>query len=146
MERIVVGVDGSECSQHALRWAVEEATLRRATLVAVHVWHEPYAAMVGPFAAVPPMPELYEEAAQRVLDEAVAAVDTAALTEPVVSHLVPGQPAAGLLEAAEGATLLVVGSRGRGGFSTLLLGSVSHQVINHARCPVVVVHHEPVSG
>ena len=146
MERIVVGVDGSECSQHALRWAVEEAALRKAVLTVVHVWHEPYAAMVGPFAAVPPMPELYEEAAQRVLDDAIAAVDTTALVEPPVPHLVAGQPASALLEAADEATLLVVGSRGRGGFTTLLLGSVSHQVINHARCPVVVVHHDHVTG
>jgi nucleotide-binding universal stress UspA family protein len=140
MQRIVVGVDGSDGSLSALRWALDEARLRRAKVQAIAVWHEPYAAMVGPLGAAPAIdPEAYEDGARQTLDKAVDGADTSGLAEPVEKLTVTGGPAEVLLEAAQGADLLVVGSRGHGGFASLLLGSVSQQVIHHAPCPVVVV-------
>ena len=135
MARIVVGVDGSEVAGAALAFAVEEARLRGASLDAVIAWHEPYtAASIAPIA---PDPGVYTDAATSTLDESLAAVDAGGVE---VRKLVErGGPAEALLRVAEGADLLVVGSRGHGGFTGLLLGSVSQQVVHHATCPVVVV-------
>jgi nucleotide-binding universal stress UspA family protein len=83
--------------------------------------------------------EAIEQAAQGLLDEAIATIDDAdggLEVEPVLVH---GVAPSALLREAEGADLLVVGSRGRGGFKELMLGSTSHQVTHHAACPVVVV-------
>lgn len=135
MQRIVVGIDGSAGSQAALAWAAAEARLRGATLEAIRVWSWPIP-YVGPGMAGLD-PKLLEEGEQGILDEALSAVDLEGVTvEPV---LVEGPAAQRLLEQAKGADLLVVGSRGRGGFKGLLLGSVSQQVVNHARGPVVVI-------
>lgn len=138
MQRIVVGVDGSETAARALKWAVDEARLHRAALEVVHAWHAPY---VGDFAyaTVALDPEVFETAARETLDAAVASVDVSGLTAPVERVLSTGGAAAAILEAAKGADLVVVGSRGLGGFRGLMLGSVSHQVAHHATCPVVVV-------
>jgi len=136
--RIVVGVDGSTQSTAALRWAVEEARLRGATVEAWHAWYVGFAA--DPFAAgVLVDEEALEAAARTALDEVVDRVDAGALAEPVKRVLVRGMAASALLDAARGADLLVVGSRGVGGFAGLLLGSVSQHVISHTGCPVVVV-------
>jgi nucleotide-binding universal stress UspA family protein len=138
---IVVGVDGSDGSRAALRWALEEAALRGARLEAVVTWQVPTYAYAG-VAVMPPLAEL-AEAASASLEEAIAAVttelgDTAAGVE--IERVVLEGPAAGLLvERSRDADLLVVGSRGYGGFRGLLLGSVSHQCASHAHCPVVVV-------
>jgi nucleotide-binding universal stress UspA family protein len=136
--RIVVGVDGSQVSQRALQWAVDEARRWQASLEVVHVWHMPY---VGEFPYVGARfnPATLEETAQRVLDEMVVRVDTTGLPRPVDRILVCGGAASVLLESAKGADLVVVGSRGLGGFAGLLLGSVSHHVAHHATCPVVIV-------
>lgn len=136
MERIVVGVDGSQAAREALRWAIDEARRRDATVEAVYAWHQPFMAgymMEG---------ELdlghYEEEAQKILDTAVDAVkDGAGVT--IERKLVAGSAAGALVDEAKGAALLVVGSRGRGGFSGLLLGSVSQQAAHHAPCPVVII-------
>lgn len=133
-DRVVVGVDGSEPSATALGWAVEEARLRGAALEVVHAWDVPYAAeftLVG---------DAYE-AAQRGAEEVVDHMLVAAGLEPddVVRTVVQASPVLALTDAAAGADLVVVGSRGRGGFTGLLLGSVSHQVSRHAAVPVVVV-------
>jgi nucleotide-binding universal stress UspA family protein len=138
MGRIVVGVDGSQVSQRALQWAVDEARLWQASLEVVHVWHMPY---VGefPYVGAGFNPATLEETAQRVLDEMVVRVDTTGLPRPVDRILVCGNAASVLLESAKGADLVVVGSRGLGGFAGLLLGSVSHHVAHHATCPVVIV-------
>jgi nucleotide-binding universal stress UspA family protein len=140
MERIVVGVDGSDGSLQALRWAVTEGALREATVAAVIAWHQPYVG-VTPMGSmgVDPDPEVFIQAARTALAEAVAAVDASALRQPVEQLVVMGGPGGALLESAQGADLLVVGSRGHGGFAGLLLGSVSHQVTHHAPCPVVIV-------
>lgn len=140
MERIVVGVDGSDAAQAALAFAVAEGRVRGARVEAVISWHEPYVAPT--MATVAADPSVYEEGAHATLDRAVEALGEVGHVE-VERRVLRGAPAGALLEAAEGATMLVVGSRGRGGFAGLLLGSVSQQVVHHATCPVVVVpHHE----
>jgi nucleotide-binding universal stress UspA family protein len=134
--RVVVGVDGSTHAGRALALAVEEAARRGATLVAVTTWPPPsYFPGVG-YGTVPPSPAELERHARATLDEALAGLDEPAAVERVVTE---GPAWRALVDAAAGADLLVVGSRGRGGFSGLLLGSTSHAVVTHAPCPVVVV-------
>lgn len=138
MGRIVVGVDGSEGSRIALRWAFEEALRRSATVCLVHVWSFPHS--IAPMAiavAVPTVEEMHKVATE-ILDQVLAAVDAPAGV-PLERRIVEGGAAEALIEAARDAELLVVGTRGLGGFSRLLLGSVSHQCVHHAPCPVVVV-------
>lgn len=136
MTRIVVGVDGSPASIEALRWALREAGRIEASVVAVHAWNDVYAAGAPYTVAIDS--KMYSDAAHRVLDRAIA--DVCAEGEASIERRVVRDGAANaILEAAEGADLLVVGSRGRGGFAGLLLGSVSQQVVHHARCPVVVI-------
>lgn len=137
---IVVGVDGSGHADAALAWAIEEARLRQATLRVVHAWQ--YLPMVAePMAALPSTP--YQEladSAKLVVSEAIERVTGAA--EPGVPldvRIVEGAAGAALLDNAADATLIVVGSRGRGGFTGLLLGSVGQQITHHAHCPVVVL-------
>jgi nucleotide-binding universal stress UspA family protein len=135
--RIVVGVDGSNPSRRALHWAVEEALVSGASVDAIHAWSpflggEPFYSSGVESAAV-------EAREQAVLDEAVDAEDTSDLVRPIQRILALGDPAGMLIDAAQGADLLVVGSRGRGGFAGLLLGSVSQKAIHHAPCPVVVM-------
>ena len=138
--RIVVGVDGSETSKRALAWSVDEARRRHAQVIAVHVWMPPYVgAELVPAAAYETAE--YERLGSQTLDSAIDGVDTSGLDAPVERLVVSGAPAGALLAAAEGADLLVVGARGAGGFKGLLLGSISHYVANHARCPVVVIPH-----
>lgn len=139
MARIVVGVDGSSESREALRWTLEEARLRDATVRAVHAWGNPFLFTPG---FGPPedfeFPALHE-AAEKLLSSTVAEV--AGENPDVEIEEVAGEgPAASVLvEQAKGADLLVVGSRGHGGFVGLLLGSVSQQCAHHAPCPVVIV-------
>jgi nucleotide-binding universal stress UspA family protein len=143
---VVVGVDGSAGSLEALRFALEEARLRRARLVALCAWMLPLTEVPGPFllelpAAGPTLeqvrPEL-ERAAERRLDEALESVAGHGDVE-IERRVVEAAPAHALVEASEGAELLVVGSRGHGGFAGLRLGSVGQQCAHHARCPVVIV-------
>ena len=143
--RIVVGVDGSSTARQALRWAVDEARVRSAALDVVSAWQLPY---LGDFPYTSSVldPSLMESEAQKLLDDAVDSVDTTDLPQPVTRVLSSGGAAATLLDAAEGADLVVVGSRGLGGFKGLLLGSVSHQVAYHASCPVVVVPPQPATA
>ena len=138
---IVVGVDGSDASKAALGWALDEASLRDAKVHAVHAWEFPGLAVMayGPTAVPVITPEDLEKAAHDVLEAAVAEVAGAHPTAALTTSVQRGHPAEVLLEAAKGADLLVVGSRGRGGFSGMLLGSVSTQVAHHASCPVLIV-------
>jgi nucleotide-binding universal stress UspA family protein len=135
-QRIVVGVDGSDASVEALRWALEQAAPTGAVVVAIHAWHDVYGA-AAPF-AVAVNPQLYVDAAAAVLDRAIEQA-TGGRAELVEARVVHDGPAAAILDAARDADLVVVGSRGRGGFAGLLLGSVSQQVVHHAACPVVVI-------
>lgn len=142
MSKIVVGVDGSPGSRAALRWAHDEARLRGATLEAVSVWQYPMSSSLTAFGTMPPPEDLGNDARGALLatlsEEGAGATDEV----PVTTVVAEGAPAAALLEAAKDADLLVVGSRGRGGFTGLLLGSVSQQCASHAACPVVVVRGE----
>lgn len=139
MGKIVVGVDGSPGSRAALRWAFDEARIRRAALEVVTVWQFPVMTSLPAFGAMPPPDDMGEQAEaelrQVLVDEDVAPTDEV----PVTTVVAEGAAAPALLEASEGADLLVVGSRGHGGFTGLLLGSVSHQCASHSECPVVVV-------
>jgi nucleotide-binding universal stress UspA family protein len=138
MQRIVVGIDGSAGARQALRWAIGEGRFRGATVEAVHAWQDQ---LITAYPVAPPHidPGATERAARRLLDDTVAAEDTTGLAEPVATIAVSGPPALALAEHAKGADLLVVGSRGRGGFTGLLLGSVSQQLSHHAPCPLVIV-------
>ncbi len=135
--RVVVGIDGSPGSRTALEWALDEARARQAGLDIVHAWSAPYA-MGYSYGAVVDM-AVYEESARLLLDGAVQASDTHGIAGPIRKILEPNGASFSLLEAARGADVLVVGTRGVGGFAGMLLGSVSHQVTQHADCPVVVV-------
>lgn len=142
METIVVGVDGSEGGAAALDLAAREAALRGARLRIVSAWQVPAAAYGGGFA--PPLdPETWDAfraRAQQVADDAVAAVKDAQPSVEAEAVPVQGHPADVLLEQSSDAALIVVGRRGLGGFKSLLLGSVSQQVVQHAGCPVVIVN------
>ncbi|TYP90361.1 universal stress protein [Blastococcus xanthinilyticus] len=136
---IVVGHDGSKCAQEAVRWAARLARRADVDLHVVRAWSMTTAPQPSTWEPgyVPPMTD-WEKA---VLDELTAHV-AAAGVDPgvrVTCHVVHRAPVQGLLTAAEGASLLVVGARGRGGFAGLLLGSVSDQLVHHAACPVTVV-------
>ena len=138
MGRIVVGVDSSAEAAAALRWALDEARLRHASLEVVHVWVFPTIGEL-PGGAVNAFVNDLERAATDLLDRVV---DPIVGTDPGVEverRVLEGAAASVLVEAAAGADLLVVGSRGRGGFAGLLLGSVAQQCLHHATCPVVVV-------
>lgn len=132
--RVVVGVDGSPSSLHALEWAVQRATLTRAVVEAVTAWH--YPAAVAGYHVKDRID--WKANAQAVQDTAVKEALGDEATS-LVRRVVQGHPVRVLLDAAEGADLLVVGSRGYGGFTALLLGSVSGQAVAHAPCTVVVV-------
>ncbi len=135
---VVVGVDGSRGSSAALRWAADEARLRGARLKVVRAWHIP-SVSYGAYVVLPNDFEDWGKEAAAALEEQVATVLGEVPQVPVVREVREGPAAKAILDAAEGADLVVVGSRGRGGFSGLLLGSVSSQVAHHAHCPVVIV-------
>ncbi len=133
--RIVVGVDGSKHSRAALDWAIDEADRHGEDLVVVHAWEYPYRMTSEGLA---PGPDLAEVDAAIVVDTAVEHARER-MTGGVHRRLVEGGATQSLLAVAEVAAMLVVGSRGRGGFRSMLLGSVAHAVSAHAHCPVVVV-------
>ena len=137
---IVAGVDGSKCSHSALRFALNEARIRHAKLRIVVVWHVPLAAYGAGWA--PPPPHLLEDseaAANEVLEEALQLLKDEAGSVEIEPAVREGQAANVLVEESAKAELLVLGSRGRGGFRELMLGSVSQQCAHHARCPVTIV-------
>jgi nucleotide-binding universal stress UspA family protein len=134
--RIVVGVDGSGHSLDALRWAAHFAAVFGAGLDAVATWQYPQS--FG-WAGVAPEWNPSQDMA-KVLDDAVLAVFGDQLPEGLRLLVQEGGAAKVLLDAGEGAVMLVVGSRGHGGFAGLLLGSVSANVAEHASCPVFIVH------
>jgi nucleotide-binding universal stress UspA family protein len=131
--RIVVGVDGSAGSRAALEFAIKEASLRGARVDAVISWHIPVMAMeAGVASNFDP-----EGWARSTLEGELATVPAGEVR--VQGRVARGHPSEALLEAASGADLLVVGTRGRGGFAGLLLGSVSQYVVANSPCPVIVV-------
>jgi nucleotide-binding universal stress UspA family protein len=136
-ERIVVGVDGSGPSVKALEWAVEQARRTGAKIEAVQAWEVP--TMYGSGMMVLPGGEEFDKSARHSLEAAVNHALGGRMDVEVEHHTVGGHPAKSLIDMSEGADLLVVGSRGHGGFVGSLIGSVSHYCVNHASCPVVVV-------
>lgn len=137
MARIVVGVDGSASAKAALRWAIRQAKLTGGTVDAVIAWH--YSTAYSYPVPISPLSSA-RELAQRVLDEAVYEVQQA-LDEHVeiTPKVIEGNAARVLLDASQDADLLVIGSRGHGGFVAALLGSTSQHAVQHATCPVVVI-------
>jgi nucleotide-binding universal stress UspA family protein len=139
--RIVVGVDGSPSSLEALRWALGQGRLAGSAIDVVSAWRTPSA-----YGGYPVIAETdWQHNAEEVLDTALSQVPEAA-DAGVTRHVVRGHPVDVLLERAAGADILVVGSRGRGGFTGMLLGSVSQHLVAHAPCPVVVVRHETTTS
>jgi nucleotide-binding universal stress UspA family protein len=143
---ILVGVDGSKASQAALRFAADEARLRDAKVVAVHAWTFVSAAQIGdpglmpvPAGDLPGLLDAEREGAEIALRGAVEEAFGGKPPLEIEHRLVEGDAAESLVAEAMGADLVVVGSRGRGGLASALLGSVSSHVIHHAACPVVVV-------
>lgn len=134
-ERLVVGVDGSIASRRALRWALAYARLHQASVELVHAWQLPFLRQNGTVAQAP---HALEAKARRVLARALDGQTLRDLA-PIKRLLFTGNPAAAIIETAQDADLVVLGARGDGGFRSLLLGSVSRQVVHHASCPVVVV-------
>jgi nucleotide-binding universal stress UspA family protein len=140
--RIVVGVDGTTSSEQALRWAAAHAGRTRQDVHAVIAWHLAVAydgPVVDDYDWSGEAAGALSKTVENVLDEPEA--------RRVVQHVTEGHPAGVLVDASRDADLLVVGSRGHGGFAGLLLGSVSQHVVVHAACPVVVVHgRRPATG
>ncbi len=139
---IVVGVDHSEGAKAALRFALGEAELRRTSLRLVHAWQLSYAAASFVPGAYPAAGEEIDDlraAAEESLEATLREVAPASPQVDLELHAVEGAPAEVLVDESHHAELLVVGSRGLGGFSGLLLGSVSQQCAHHAACPVVIV-------
>ena len=140
MAGIIVGIDGSDHSRRALEWAVQEAAIRHAPLT-VLVVQPAIAGYTGTAVAYPGDAALADQAhktAQEETDQVLAGLGGSA-PESVTVQSAIGIPAAVLIAASKDADLVVVGSRGNGGFKELVLGSVSTQVTHHAHCPVVVI-------
>lgn len=133
----MVGVDGSPASREALEWAADEARRRGCDLEVVHSWSLPFFEE----AYVEPSPAVEAKEKETLEAEVEATSDRLAGLE-VNPRLVYGSAAGVLVDASKGAELLVVGSRGRGGFAGLLLGSVSQECASHASCPVAIVRNE----
>ena len=143
-ELVVVGVDGSEESIAALSWAAKYATAVGATLRAVAAWHFPAAAGTAPVGVAPePVRAEAEEHVRGSIAAAIAKVLQGPAADKVETKIAYGHPAQVLLDESSDADLLVVGHRGRGAFTGMLVGSVSTHCVTHATCPVVVVRSRP---
>ena len=139
MSGIIVGVDGSGHSHRALEWAMAEAAIRQAPLTVITVAQT----VISHWGAIHyPEDTALTERTRQAIEEAIEKT-RAKLGDPgptsVTIEMVTGMPAEEILKAARGADMIVVGSRGVGGFSRLLLGSVSAQLTHHSPCPVVVI-------
>jgi nucleotide-binding universal stress UspA family protein len=147
---IVVGVDHSAGAKAALRFALEEARLRQATLRVVHAWQFGYigatTGLEGALPAVGGELEDFRRGAEAALEETLKDVGADNDGVAIERRVDQGTAAAVLVEESRGADLLVVGSRGHGGFAQLLLGSVSQQCAQHAFCPVVIVRGSAKNG
>jgi nucleotide-binding universal stress UspA family protein len=142
---IVVGVDHSEGAKAALQFAIDEVKLRQSTLRAVHAWQfsfETAGLQGGLYPAVLPDLSDMHRAAEAALEAALGNAVPDLLGIALERRVVEGAPGAVLVAESQAAELLVVGSRGHGGFAGLLLGSVSAQCAHHAACPVVIIPHK----
>jgi nucleotide-binding universal stress UspA family protein len=146
---IVVGVDHSAGAKAALRFALEEARLRQATLRVVHAWQFGYIGATGLEGALPAgggKLEDFRRGAEAALEETLRDVGADTDGAAIERRVDQGTAAPVLVEESRGADLLVVGSRGHGGFAQLLLGSVSQQCAQHAFCPVVIIRGTEKNG
>jgi len=141
MSGITVGIDGSSHSARALEWALKEAAIRHARLTVLTVHSVPMSGWTGNPIVLPSDADDQEKARQAAEEMTLKAVAQLGEAQPasVTVRVVTGYPAEELIKVSEGADLLVVGSRGAGGFAKLILGSVSNQVVHHAHRPVAVV-------
>lgn len=148
---MVVGIDGTIPSLRAIVFGLTEARFRGAVVDAVIAWHEPYTGQsLAPGVADP---AVFADGASMTLERALAETHADDWGLRIDRHVLRGAPGSILLRVAEGADLLVVGSRGRGGLTGVLLGSVAQQLVRDAECPVVVVpsqsergHHQPLGA
>jgi nucleotide-binding universal stress UspA family protein len=140
MSGIIVGIDGSGHSQRALEWGMREAAIRNAPLVVLTV-HEAVAGYFGGVSMYPDDPARTEQArvaAQTESDKVLASLD-GPHPESVTVRAVHGFPVEELISAGKDAAMIVLGSRGAGGFTRLMMGSTAGQVTQHAHCPVVII-------
>lgn len=135
---VVVGVDGSREGEHALKWAFDAASVRSVDLVAVHAWHDLVGGELWTRAQLDDTRGSVQADEERLLAETLAGWREDYPDVGVRQAVAYGRPPTVLLEQASDAQLMVVGSRGRGGFAGLLLGSTSQVLIHHAPCPIVV--------
>ncbi len=142
---LVVGYDGSDGSERALQWAVEEAKLRAVPLQIVVVWEEPMVDMGFGGGAIidPTLAEVMKERGEQIAEQARVLVADSGLE--VSAEAMVGPAASALVEASEHADLLVTGSHSKRGVAEILLGSTSSQVATHSKCPTVVVRPKPVT-
>jgi nucleotide-binding universal stress UspA family protein len=144
MDKIIVGVDGSPSSRRALAWALDEAVSRGASVAVLYAYANlqtafPYT--IEELIDEMPTYKIIEEAGHRLIEDMLNDVGVPAGVR-VEAVVVEGPPANALVQRSTDTDLIVVGSRGHGGFGELLMGSVSHQTALHARCPVTIVPHE----
>ncbi len=144
MSGITVGIDGSAHSTRALEWAIKEAAIRHAPVTVVTVHTVPMSGWTGNPITLPQDAEDQEKAQRAAEELTLKATSQLGGAQPssVTVRAISGFPVQELIEASRTADLMVVGSRGAGGFARLLIGSVSSQVVHHAHCPVVVVPSE----
>jgi len=144
MTGVTVGIDGSDHSVRALEWAIKEAAIKHIPVTVLTVHSVPVSAWTGSKITIPEDAAEQEKARQAAEEMTLKVTGQLGESRPasVTVRAVTGFPARELIEASRDADLLVVGSRGGGGFAKLLLGSVSGQVVHHAHCPVVVVRGE----
>jgi nucleotide-binding universal stress UspA family protein len=140
MPGIIVGVDGSSPSQRALEWAAREAALRQAPLTVLTV-HQAIAGYAGGAVDYPGDKAATERARESAQTETDKVLESIGDQRPptVTVRALNGLPATELIRASDDAEMIVLGSRGIGGFARLLMGSVSDQVASHAKCPVVII-------
>lgn len=137
---IVIGFDGSGCADRALEWAIEEAKLRGSSLRVITTWHVP-TLIYGAPGFVPVVSAPLDEAARNWAQGVASGAAEKARDQGIEAESIApeGQAADALIDASKRASLLVVGSRGHGGFVGLLLGSVGQQCAHHALCPIVII-------
>jgi len=146
MPGIIVGVDGSDHSHRALIWAIRQAAQQQVPLTVLAVRPDPVRPVTGVYWGVhaypedPHNPEIARKAIQGIVEQAGNEIGETA--PQVTVNVVTGDPAEELIKASRDASMIVVGSRGSGGFASLLMGSVSSKVTHHAACPVVVIREE----
>jgi nucleotide-binding universal stress UspA family protein len=144
MKTIVVGVDGSPGAQVAVEFAAREAAAHGATLRMVTAWEVP-PTVLSSGGVAPDIYQSFEDEARQMVSDAASRVAALEPSVPREERVVEGHAGNALIDEAESADLLVIGRRGHGALTELLLGSISHQVADHAKCPVVIVPPAPTA-